>query len=362
MIYHIYWGTSGNSGLYLDAIYNVLKDCGYTQKAFVNYYYPFDYGEKVFFKRGDIAFGKKGRIRKLFQLLEVIKGYAIILVSSKKDKPELINYSHAGHSYFFVPLYLKFLKKLSGAKLMITCHDVFPLGGAYSEMKYRKRIFDLAEYLLVHNDNSRKELIDSFKADDSKIVEHLFPIMDLSRLPKAKKDFLPVDFLFIGHLRKNKGVQLLLDSWLEFHKIVPSASLRICGAPTNDIKIDELSLKESNVELNLHFIADDDYPAYIESARYVILPYLIGTNSGIISTVLSLGAGVIASDLPMFLENPLLDAADLFKCGDSESLVRKMHEKYAQKTSLCNNQKYDDYRQRFSEGVINVYSSILHYP
>ena len=350
-----------HSGLYLDAIYNVLKERGYSQKAFVNYYYPFDYGEKVFFKRGDIAFGKKGRIRKLFQLLEVIKGYAIILVNSKRDKPELINYSHAAKSYFFIPLYLKFLRRLSEAKLMITCHDVLPLGGASSEMKYRKRIFDLADYLLVHNDNSRKELIDSFKADGSKIVEHLFPIMDLSRLPKTQKRFSPVDFLFIGHLRKNKGVQLLLDSWLEFHKIVPSASLRICGAPTSDIKIDELLLKESNVELNLHFITDDDYPAYIESARYVILPYLTGTNSGIISTVLSLGAGVIASDLPMFLENPLVDAGDLFKCGDSESLVQKMYEKYGQKNNLCNNQKYDNYKLEFEEGVTKVYSSILNY-
>ena len=49
MIYHIYWGTSGNSGLYLDEIYQILKKGGYNQKIYVNYYYPFGYGEKIFF-------------------------------------------------------------------------------------------------------------------------------------------------------------------------------------------------------------------------------------------------------------------------------------------------------------------------
>jgi hypothetical protein len=47
MIYHIYWGTSGNSGLYLDEIYQILKKGGYNQKIYVNYYYPFGYGENL---------------------------------------------------------------------------------------------------------------------------------------------------------------------------------------------------------------------------------------------------------------------------------------------------------------------------
>ena len=50
MIYHIYWGTSGNSGLYLDEIYQILKKGGYNQKIYVNYCYPFGYGERIFFK------------------------------------------------------------------------------------------------------------------------------------------------------------------------------------------------------------------------------------------------------------------------------------------------------------------------
>lgn len=360
MIYHIYWGTSGNSGLYLDGIYKVLEKEGYSQRSFVNYYYPFNYGDKIFFKRGDVAFSKyKGKVRKIFQLLEVINGYVTILFCSLKDKPNLINYSHAGHSFFFIPLFLKILKKTSGAKLLLTCHDVMPHGGAPSEMKYRKKIFHLADILLVHNKHSKIELTDIFGVDEERIVEHLFPIMDLARLPKTTKIFSPVDFLFIGQMREDKGVLLLLDLWPEFHKLVPEATLRICGKPQPGLVIKEKLLSDCNVELNLRFISDQDYPAYVESARYVILPYLQGTNSGIISTVLSSGADVITSDLPMFSENPLVDEVDMFRCGDKESLMNKMREKYNLKHTSIKEKKLSEYSEEFVKGVKFVYTNIL---
>ncbi|CDD97620.1 predicted protein [Bacteroides intestinalis CAG:315] len=359
MIYHIYWGTSGNSGLYLDAIYKVLDSKGYKQRAFVNYYYPFDYGDKLFFKRGDVAFSKyKGKTRKIFQLIEVLKGYFLILIYSIKDKPQLINYSHAGHSFFFIPLFLKLLKKTSKAKLIITCHDVMPHGGISSEMKYRKKIFNIGDYLLVHNDNSRKELIEVFNEDESKIVEHLFPIMDLSKLPSTSKKYSSVDFLFIGQMRQEKGIQLLLDVWPEFHKIEPKATLRICGKPQPGLDIEKMKLLASNTEINLGFVTDEDYLAYVESARYVLLPYLMGSNSGVISTVLSSGADVITSDLPMFFENPLVNDEDMFICGNKESFLSKMREKFKVNERSTKKDKLKLYNDQFIQEVGSVYALI----
>lgn len=68
----------------------------------------------------------KGIARKFFQLQEILFGYTKILFASRKDKPNIINYSHVGQSYFFIVWFLKLIKKVSGAKLMITCHDVNP--------------------------------------------------------------------------------------------------------------------------------------------------------------------------------------------------------------------------------------------
>jgi hypothetical protein len=103
MIYHIYWGTSGNSGLYLDEIYQTLKKTGHKQRVFVSYYYPFEYGDKIFFRYGDIAHSKfTGKIRSIIQLIEIIISFLRVLISAYKDKPQIINYSHIGQSYFFI--------------------------------------------------------------------------------------------------------------------------------------------------------------------------------------------------------------------------------------------------------------------
>lgn len=361
-VFHIYWGTSGNSGLYIDEIYKCLEYRGYKQRAFVNYYYPFDYGDKIFFKRGDIANSKyRGPVRKLFQLVEVLFGFFYILWWSYRQKPKVVNFSHVGSSFFFTYWFLKIIRKVSSSKLVVTCHDVMPLtlsNNNRSEMKYRRKIFHIADVLLVHNLNSIRELKDKFNIDPERVVFHSFPLMDLTKMqPQTDSKFEKVDFLFIGHLRKAKGIELLLDAWMDFHRINPEAKLRICGKKPSDVHFDKNILEKNGVEFNLHFISDDDYYHYVKATRYVILPYLLGTNSGIISTVLSLGTEVITSDLLMFSENELVNPKDMFKTGDKESLILKLNEKFSikQNSAAC---KILAYREKFNEQVSTIYNKL----
>ncbi|GHV04230.1 hypothetical protein FACS189416_2110 [Bacteroidia bacterium] len=83
-IFHIYYGTQGNGGLYLDEIYSALNFAGFKQKVFVSYYYPFNYGEKVFFRKTDLmAGGKKTKWRLILRYFELIKAlfYPQIFIS-----------------------------------------------------------------------------------------------------------------------------------------------------------------------------------------------------------------------------------------------------------------------------------------
>lgn len=358
MIYHIYWGTSGNSGLYLDEIYQTLKASNFNQRAFVNYYYPFDYGDKIFFRYGDVANSKfKGTTRKIIQLIEVLLCYTKIFFCSLVQRPNLINYSHVGQSYIFIYWFLIMLKFFSGAKLVVTCHDVLPFGKKKCEMANRKKIFLSADFLLVHTHNSKIELESYFGIAESKIVYHLFPIMDLSKLTKIEGNKEKnIDFLFIGHLRKEKGVDFLLDSWKEFNKLNKTARLRICGKKLPSNTFDENELSKYNIDFDLRFIPDDDYYDLVRRAKYVLLPYTKGTNSGIISTVLSLGTAVITSDIPMFKENPLVPNDCMFKTENVESFVDILQKKWCVNPPTISTLK--EYRQIFNEEVCEVYSKL----
>lgn len=359
MIYHIYWGTSGNSGLYLDEIYQVLK-VKHEQRVFVSYYYPFEYGDKIFFRYTDIAHGQfTGLVRKVLQLIEIIFSFLRILIFAAKDKPQIINYSHAANSYPFILYFLLILKKVSSSKLIITCHDVNPNNIVRGEIKYRQLIFNTADYLLVHNDNSIKDLIESFSIKKDLIIKHPFPIMDISKQDTTKKLFNRSDFLFIGHLRKEKGIQFLLDTWKEFHLKHPKAKLYVCGKKTSEVSFIEEELKSYNIVFHLDYISDEDYYNYIKSARYVILPYLNGTNSGIISTVLSLGANVITSDIQMFKLNSFVSENDMFISNNKQSLLDILERKYFEHTNRSGFDLIQKYRNEFSIAVNEVYDSLI---
>ena len=357
-VFYIYWGTAGNSGLYLDEIYKVLEEEGYQQKAFVNYYYPFTYGKKVFFKYGDIGNSTLSpRKRRFVQFLEILYGFTIALFSSIIERPRIINYSHVANSYFFIRAYLKILKYLSGAKLVITCHDV-NCHLANNEIKARKSVFTHADYLLVHTKRSIRELIEFFDINESKILYHPFPIMDLNKIkPSVVKQYPQSDFLFIGHLRKDKGIEFLLSSWRSFHEINKYATLRICGKEGPGINISTNDYDALNIDFHLGFVSDDDYFSYIKSTRYVILPYLEGTNSGIVSTVLSLGADVITSDLPMFSESPLIHKENLFKTNNKDSFLKLLMEKMGATPHTDNTLNH--YRDDFKEKVNSVYKILM---
>jgi glycosyltransferase involved in cell wall biosynthesis len=268
MIYHIYWGTAGNAGLYLDEIYQTLQKAGYKQKVFVSYYYPFDYGEKVFFKRTEMEHCRyKGLVRKVLQAYEFVVALFRILLQAFKDKPNIINYSYVNRGNALLLRFLKCIKSISHCKLVITCHDVIPIIAekkAYNkEIAIKKRIFSLANYFFVHTEASKNELKSIFEIREEQVLTHLFPLMDLSKMDKEyNTEDIKYDFLFIGHMRQEKGIPLLIDAWETFHKNYPHTNLCIAGNPY--YYKEYLSKREdwcvkNGIDLKLGFINDDDY-------------------------------------------------------------------------------------------------------
>ena len=79
----------------------------------------------------------------------------------------------------------------------------------------QQEIYNIADYLLVHNINSAEILKESYKVNGNKILFHPFPLIDISVLKEksSERSSLTPTFLFIGVMRKEKGVQTLIDAW-----------------------------------------------------------------------------------------------------------------------------------------------------
>lgn len=362
-LFHVYAGTQGSAGLYINEIIEAIGLTDIQQVAFVSYYYPFKNAKKIFYRFTDLASKKKKtKFRPYFRYIELICGLSFVFLEALLKRPRYINYS-LNSSYLPEYIFLTIVKKWLGINIIITCHDVVPFENSYlntsKENNRRAYLLNMADLLLVHNENSTNDLIQYYNVDLSKIVYHPFPIMDLKSL-EHPVSIKRIDFLFVGHMRREKGINVLLESWKIFSSYYPKANLFVVGNNPHNSDVNVEEYRKYNVKFVLHYVDDTAYAQYIASARCVILPYLRGTNSGIPSSVYSLGTNLIVSDIPMFKNNPLISKESYFESGNSGSLVEKMRWFYTNMQDVSDmRERIESYRSSFNYQVIQLYSRLL---
>jgi len=171
-----------------------------------------------------------------------------------------------------------------------------PNANSYSNLnksiKKRRSFFNIADILLVHNANSKSDLIKGFDIPDSKIIFHLFPIMDLSNFSNYEGKFIAnntttgdnTKILFIGHMRKEKGIELLLNAW--FKAGLKKMHLTVAGNVPPGFSYSFEKVLNCNFTLIDDFLSDNDYINLIKKSDFVVLPYTGGKNSGIQSSII----------------------------------------------------------------------------
>lgn len=308
---HIYYNTAGNSGLYLNPIVEALNSY-YEQKAYVNKYYPLNEKNfhRLFFRfteKNEInphrLLKKDTNIRKLLRFCELQIGNYQLLKQLKIFRPDIINYSLTNMPD--APYLLKRIRKvLKDVKIVVTCHDVVPFQ-ATGIIDYRT-VYELADYLVVHTYGAIEILKREYQISYDKILYHPFPLIDLNRLNVvvSGEDTHSVPrFLFIGVMRQEKGVQVLVNAWKELGPNF-DGKLTIAGFRPENVKIDFSHIRNyKNVKIIEKMLSDEEYLKIVKEADYIVFPYSKVGNSGVLSTVVSLKKVPITTKLPTFIES-----------------------------------------------------------
>ena len=150
---------------------------------------------------------------------------------------------------------------------------------------------------------------------------------------------------------------MLVDAWKLFHDKHPNAQLCIAGhAPFG---FDTSKYEDMNIVFKLQFLSDEQYYSLASSARCIVLPYIKGTNSGVVSTLVTLGKCVITSDLEMFQSNPLLDKNLMFESGNHQSLFNKMDIVYKKEYKNAETKELvEKYKSSFRKEIVDIYNKI----
>jgi glycosyltransferase involved in cell wall biosynthesis len=224
--------------------------------------------------------------------------------------------------------------------LVCTVHDVIPhrYSTPFQRLENRLKgvVLRSAAQLIVHTDANRKDLIDSFGIEAGRIalVPHgiTIPPHTDSDAPANQIPDIPKDarvLLFMGTLRENKGLEVLLAAMPKVVDRLPDALLLVAGSLPRghtfdryDRIIDDLAVRE-NIRLHIGWIEEEKLPLYYRTADLVVLPYTrFHSQSGILLRAYPHKKPVIVTDVGGLGETVRRDETGLVvPPGDSQALT-----------------------------------------
>jgi glycosyltransferase involved in cell wall biosynthesis len=366
--------TSGSAGAYVDEIKRALGE-KFPIEFVVNYHFQGTYGHKFFYRYSELSAQKKfslGRLRLYVRALEMLWAFFRLFILIKRRRVTSICYALSSN-IIIEYVFLWSVKRLFGVKVAVVCHDVIPFlkvgENLRKESKVRGKFYELADVLIVHNENSRGELIEHFATDPAKIQYFRFPLYESFNLGRSSSDEnrlnqKPVSFLFIGSMRPEKGVDILLQAWELVRSRNDACVLTIAGHVPKGCDYAFGDGLDPRLTVIAEFLDDDRFGRLIGEADCVVLPYTRGTNSAVASSVLAAGRDLIVSDIPMFINNELIPQFSFFKSGDIHDLAERMSayaalavdEKRQRRDTV--KRRMDDYRKAFKHEARKLFASL----
>lgn len=205
-----------------------------------------------------------------------------------KENPKII---HFNECHPWTALFLPFLRKF---KIVTMIHDVNPhLGSREIDQKIAKKLYvKYSNALLVHGESSKKELKVHEKIYSIPHGDYSFFLNYNKGMLKEEKDTV----LFFGRIEDYKGLNYLISAINKISITNPNIKLLIAG--NGDFqKYQNLIRNENNFEIHNEFIKDEEVPSFFQRAQIVILPYIEGTQTGIIPIAYAFKKPVIVTDV-----------------------------------------------------------------
>lgn len=281
------------------------------------------------------------------------------LITIYKEKPDLI---HCNGCPLWLSFLLPFVNKFP---IVTTIHDVNPHLGRrkFDQIIGKKMHIRFSDCLIVHGEKAKKELKTNKKC-------YIIPHGDYSFFLNYKKyDFNEEgnSILFFGIIEEYKGLKYLIESIPHISKEFPDIRLIIAGSGDFS-KYENLIMNNNSYEVHNRFISDEEVPSFFQRAKIVVLPYIEGTQTGIIPIAYAFKKPVVVTDvgsIPEVVENG--KTGFIVPPNDSNALAEAII-KLLKDDKLRKEMGENAYRKmkeelswdKIAEKTIEVYKSIIY--
>jgi glycosyltransferase involved in cell wall biosynthesis len=182
--------------------------------------------------------------------------------------------------------------------VVLTIHDPVPLEGGARAAADQARRWRAADALIIHGEEPRRFV----EASAPGVPVHVVPV-DLvlggPAVPRAQArkelglDDVPTALL-LGQVKPYKGTGLLARAWPQVTAAVPGAKLLVVGEAYDSADLAGLE-NCPGVEVRRGFVPEGDLDRWAAAADVLVLPYSVGSHSGVLHRGLAAGTPVVAS-------------------------------------------------------------------
>lgn len=194
--------------------------------------------------------------------------------------------------YLFLSIYKRYAKQI-----VFTAHNLVPHdSGVRMKIKCMK-YYHKVDKIIVHDNNSKRELIEDFHVEDDKIAviahgilefavdeEEVKSIMDEVDAKYSLKDKLV--FATMGGQSPYKGTDLICDAFLSSDALNNNDDVFLIIAGAGDIATPDKFIKCTNVWVANYSLSDSEFQAIMRLADVMLLPYRKISQSGVLLTTI----------------------------------------------------------------------------
>jgi len=296
-------------------------------------------------------FGSNASASLISKVLRISRYYVRLVKYAATSEPRIFHILWNNKFEFFDRTLLMLYYKLLGKKIVFTAHNV-NAGKRDSNDSWLNRMtlraqYRLADHIFVHTEKMKSQLIEEFEMREESVsvipfgINNTVPNTELTSAEARHRLGIEAGdktILFFGALRPYKGLEYLVEGFLELAAKHPEYRLIIAGQPRKEaegylreiVQRIEADGNRTRVMLRLEFIPDDETEVYFKAADVLALPYTHVFQSGVLFLAYSFGLPVVASDVGSIREG-VIEGKTGFLCKprDTFSLARAMEGYFA---------------------------------
>ena len=296
--------------------------------------------------RGDQSV-EAGAVKKMTRVLAY---YAKLMGYALTAKPKIFHILWNNKFELFDRTLLMLFYRLLGKKICFTVHNVNVRsrdgGDSWLNRATLKFQYRCCDHFFLHTERMRAELIADFGVPPEKAS--LIPFGINSTTPdtaltgaaaREKLGLAATDkvLLFFGNIAPYKGVEFLVDAFIEVAAREKNLRLIIAGRPKGSeaywaemlAKINASPVRD-RVVLKIEYVPDAETEIYFKAADILILPYTHIFQSGVLFLGYNFGLPSIAADVGALRDDIIEgETGFIFPPRDAQALARTMEKFFA---------------------------------